>query len=219
MYKKYIKRVLDVVVSSCGLVVLGIPMLIVAVIIRFDLGSPVLFTQERIGKDEKPFTLYKFRSMRNAVDENGVPLPDNKRVTKFGMFIRKTSIDELPSLINILKGEMSVIGPRPLPTTYKEWFYEEERVRHTVRGGLTGLAQINGRNTSSWEERFKYDTEYVKDISWKNDFIIFLRTIGKVLGQTDIGERGKDAPMDFHVYRSGLTEKELIQRTAKEEDS
>ena len=136
-------------------------------------------------------------------------MPDEQRITSLGRIIRKLSIDELPSLINILKGDMSIVGPRPLPTNYLPWFKEEERIRHQVRGGLTGLAQINGRNTASWEERFRYDTEYVNNLTFMMDAQILFKTIKVVFEHKDIGARGVDAPPDFHVYRSGLTEQEL----------
>lgn len=210
MYAKFFKRVLDLALSAMALIVLCVPMLIVAICIRCDMGAPVIFRQKRIGKGEKPFMLLKFRSMRTAFDEYGVPLPDEQRITKLGRFIRKTSIDELPSLINILRGEMSIVGPRPLPMNYLEWFKEEERVRHSVRGGLTGLAQVNGRNTASWEERFCHDADYVSNITFGKDLKIILKTVKLVFARKDIGERGKDAPMDFHVYRSGKTERELV---------
>lgn len=212
MYRRYVKRLLDILLSAIALIVLSIPMGIVALVIRFDLGSPVIFHQERIGKDEKPFVLYKFRSMRTAFDQFGVPLPDEKRITSFGKIIRKLSLDELPSLINIVRGDMSIVGPRPLPTNYLPWFRNSERIRHTVRGGLTGLAQVNGRNTSSWEERFKYDVEYVENLSFLLDVKILLKTVKVVLMHKHIGARGVDAPPDFHVYRSGMTERELKER-------
>lgn len=184
-------------------------MMVFYILILISMGKPVIFKQERAGKNEKPFMLYKFRSMKNAFDEYGVPLPDSERITPLGSFIRRTSIDELPSLINIIKGDMSIVGPRPLPTTYLPYYTEEERIRHRMRGGLTGLAQVNGRGTLSWEEKFKYDIEYVSNVSLLMDIKIIMKTIAKVLGSADIGERGKDAPMDFHVYRSGKTEREL----------
>lgn len=212
MYAKFFKRLIDVILSFTALLLLCVPLLVVMLVIRITMGAPVLFIQKRIGKSEKPFNLYKLRSMKNAFDENGVPLPDTERVTGLGKFIRKTSIDELPSLVNILKGDMSIVGPRPLPMNYLPWFKEEERVRHAVRGGLTGLAQIHGRNTSSWETRFRYDAEYVNNITFWGDIKIIFDTIGLVLKKSDIGERGNDAPMDFHVYRSGLSELELLKR-------
>jgi len=212
MYKLFLKRFFDIVLSAITLVVIAIPMAVIAVAIRIDLGSPVIFRQQRIGKNEKPFMLLKFRSMRTAFDKYGVPLPDEQRLTLLGKTIRKLSLDELPSLINILKGDMSIVGPRPLPTNYLPWFKDDERIRHQVRGGLTGLAQVNGRNTSKWEERFKYDAEYVRNISFMIDLKIVLKTIKVVFEHKDIGARGVDAPPDFHVYRSGLSEQELVMR-------
>lgn len=209
MYKTFIKRLLDIILSAIGLLVLLIPMGVIAILVKRDLGSPIIFKQERIGKDEKPFMLLKFRSMKNAFDNDGIPLPDEKRITTLGRIIRKLSIDELPSLINILKGDMSIIGPRPLPTNYLPWFTDEERKRHQVRGGLTGLAQVNGRNTAAWEERFKYDAEYVDHLTFLLDLKIIIKTVKVVFEHKDIGARGVDAPPDFHVYRSGLSEKEL----------
>lgn len=217
MYAKYIKRPLDFLLALCGLLVLGIPMLILMFLVFLDMGSPVIFVQERIGKDEKPFSLYKLRSMKTAYDQYGVPLPDSKRITALGRVIRSCSLDELPSLVNILKGDMSIVGPRPLPSNYLPWFREEERVRHTVRGGLTGLAQIHGRNTASWEKRFRYDAEYVKKISFLGDVKIIMKTVGLVFKRSNIGVRGEDTPVDFHVYRSGLSERELLDlENAKE---
>lgn len=211
MYEKYIKRMLDFSIAVCALVVLLIPLLVLMLLIRMNMGAPVVFVQERIGKGEKPFKMYKLRSMKTAFDKYGVPLPDEQRITPLGKFIRKCSLDELVSLVNIIKGDMSIVGPRPLPTNYLPWFKEEERIRHTVRGGLTGLAQVHGRNTASWETRFKYDAQYVKNITFLGDVRIILDTVKVVLKRSDIGERGNDAPMDFHVYRSGMTERELLE--------
>lgn len=209
MYKRFVKRALDILLSLIALIVLAIPMGVVAILIKKDLGSPVIFRQERIGKGEKPFMLFKFRSMRTAFDEYGVPLPDEQRITPLGKMIRKLSIDELPSLVNIIKGDMSIVGPRPLPTNYLPWFKDGERIRHQVRGGLTGLAQINGRNTTRWEERFNYDIQYVNDLSFALDVKIMFKTIKVILEHKDIGARGVDAPPDFHVYRSGLSEQQI----------
>ena len=218
MYAKFLKRGLDFVLSLVGLILLAIPMGIIAILIKRDMGSPVLFRQERIGKGEKPFMLLKFRSMKNAFDAYGVPLPDEERITSLGRTIRKLSLDELPSLINILKGDMSIVGPRPLPTNYLPWFTEEERIRHRVRGGLTGLAQVNGRNTSSWEERFRYDAIYVNHLTFLTDLKIICKTVKVVFEHKDIGARGVDAPPDFHVYRSGLSEQELKIQEKKQNE-
>lgn len=211
MYRLFLKRLFDIVLSCIALIICVIPMGIIALLIRKDLGSPVIFRQERIGRNEQPFMLLKFRSMRTAFDADGVHLPDEQRITELGRSIRKLSIDEVPSLINILKGDMSIVGPRPLPTNYLPWFTDEERIRHQVRGGLTGLAQVNGRNTSKWEERFRHDKEYVENLSFALDLKIIIKTIKVVFEHKDIGSRGIDTPPDFHVYRSGLSEKELLK--------
>ena len=208
-YAKYLKRVLDIFFSTIALIVLGIPMLVVALIIRCTMGKPVLFKQKRIGKNEKRFVLLKYRSMKEANDEHGIPIPDSQRLTKFGKIIRKSSIDELPSLINIIKGDMSIVGPRPLPTVYLPWYTEEEKHRHDIRGGLTGLAQINGRNTASWEDRFAYDVKYVNEMSFALDAKIVFKTAFSVLQHKDVGVRGKGKVGDFDVERSGLSEVEL----------
>ena len=209
-YEICLKRPIDIVCSALALVILLPVFLVAAVAVRISLGSPVIFVQERLGKDEVPFNLLKFRSMKNAFDEYGVPLPDQQRITMTGKIIRKLSIDELPSLINILRGDMSIVGPRPLPTNYGPWFYKNERKRHSVKGGLTGLAQVNGRNAISWEKRFAYDIQYVDHITFLGDVKIIFKTIEKVMKRSDIGERGVNSPGDFHVYRSGMTEQELV---------
>lgn len=180
MYKNYIKRMLDFLLSLIALFILAMPLLIVALLIRIKLGAPIFFRQPRPGKDGKVFKIFKFRTMNNAKDKNGNLLPDNLRLTKFGRFIRSTSIDELPELINILKGDMSIVGPRPLLVEYLELYNEEQKHRHDVKPGLTGLAQVNGRNSITWEEKFKYDIEYVNNVSFINDCKIILKTIQKV---------------------------------------
>ena len=186
MYKNYIKRILDFLLSLIALFILAIPLLIVALLIRIKLGSPIFFRQSRPGKNGKIFKIFKFRTMNNAKDKNGYLLPDNLRLTKFGSFIRSTSIDELPELINILKGDMSIVGPRPLLVEYLALYNEEQKHRHDVRPGLTGLAQVNGRNCITWEEKFKYDVEYVNNVSFINDCKIILKTIQKVVQRDDI---------------------------------
>lgn len=177
MYKNYIKRFLDVFLSSFALIVLGIPMLIVALIIRITIGSPVLFGQKRIGKNDKEFKMLKFRSMTNERDENGIFLPDEQRITKFGSFIRKASIDELPSLFNIIKGDMSIIGPRPLPTRYLNRYTEKQRRRHEVRPGLSNPSTVNGRNDQTWEQQFEGDLWYVDNLSFFVDAKSVIDTI------------------------------------------
>ena len=186
MYAKYFKRVLDFLLSLIALIVLLPVLIIVAILVRVKLGSPVIFKQQRPGKNEKIFTLYKFRSMTDKRDENGNLLPDSERLTKFGKILRSTSLDELPELFNILKGDMSIVGPRPLLVEYLPYYTEEERHRHDVRPGLTGLAQIHGRNTTNWIDRFKYDNKYVKTISLKTDIEIIRKIIKKVLKKEDI---------------------------------
>ncbi len=180
-YQKFGKRYLDIVCSMMAVIVLGIPMLIVAILIRINLGSPVIFKQKRIGKDNKEFMLYKFRSMTDARDENGIYLPDEQRITKLGTFIRETSIDELPSLFNILRGEMSIIGPRPLPVRYGSRFTPEQLRRHEVKPGLSNPSTVNGRNLQSWEEQFVGDVWYVDNVSFSVDVKSVFDTIHVVL--------------------------------------
>ena len=180
----------------------------VALLIRFKLGSPVVFKQTRPGKNGKLFVIYKFRSMSNAKDENGKLLPDADRLTNFGRTLRNTSVDELPELLNIFKGDMSIVGHRPLAVSYLPYYSEEEKHRHDVRPGLTGLAQVNGRNALQWEERFKYDLEYVKNISFCLDVKIILMTVKKVLKRQDIVTRGEGVTMDFDVYRRAQLRKQ-----------
>lgn len=185
-YEKYIKRLLDIVLSGGALLVLSPVLLITALLVRVKLGSPVIFCQPRPGKDEKIFNLYKFRSMTDARDENGELLPDEIRLTKFGKLLRSTSLDELPELWNIFKGDMSIVGPRPLLVEYLPYYTEEEKLRHDVRPGLTGLAQVNGRNNLTWEQKFAYDLEYVNHLSLVNDVKIIIQTVKKVLVRADI---------------------------------
>lgn len=181
MYQKCFKRVLDVVLSGCALLVLWPVLLVVAALVRRKLGSPAIFCQERPGKDGKIFRLYKFRSMTDQRDEHGDLLPDEARLTPFGRLLRSTSLDELPELWNILRGDMSLVGPRPLLVKYLPLYNEAQRHRHDVRPGLTGLAQVSGRNAISWEEKFSYDIEYVQNLSFRNDLKIVFLTVKKVL--------------------------------------
>ena len=177
MYRKYLKRPLDFILSLLALIVLSPIMAVTAVLVRIKLGSPVLFKQDRPGLHEKIFTMYKFRTMTDQHDENGKLLPDSARLTKFGKFLRSTSLDELPELFNILRGDMSIIGPRPLLISYLPYYTEEEKHRHDVRPGLSGLAQINGRNAITWEEKFEYDLKYINDITFFNDAGIIWKTV------------------------------------------
>jgi len=207
MYKNGVKRIIDMALSLCGIIVLSPVYLVLWVLIRCKLGKPVLFTQERPGKKEKIFKLYKFRSMTDERDENGQLLPDEVRLTRFGKLLRSTSLDELPELFNILKGDMSLIGPRPLLVKYLPYYTEEERHRHDVRPGLTGLAQVNGRNALGWEERFAYDLEYVEKCSLLMDLKILGMTVGKVLKRTGTLSGADQTVADFDVYRKAGKEK------------
>ena len=211
MYKKFFKRFLDIIISLISLIILSPVMLIVAILVRIKLGSPIIFKQERPGKNEKIFKLYKFRSMSDKKDENGNLLPDTKRLTKFGKILRSTSLDELPELVNILKGDMSLIGPRPLAVSYLPYYNEKEKHRHDVRPGLTGLAQINGRNALNWEKRFEYDLEYVNNITFINDLKILFKTFFKVLKRENVVTRGTGKTIDFDEYRrNNLNESKKI---------
>ena len=177
MYQRYVKRLIDIICSLAAIIVFSWLYIIVAVLVRVKLGSPVIFKQERPGKNEKIFTLYKFRTMTDATDENGNLLSDDVRLTKFGRLLRKTSLDELPEAFNILMGDMSVVGPRPLLVKYLPRYTEKQRRRHEVRPGLSGLAQVKGRNAISWEERFELDVEYVDNISFIMDVSIIFKTV------------------------------------------
>lgn len=205
LYNRIIKRILDIICALLAMIVFCWLYAIVALLVRIKLGSPVVFEQQRPGKidkrtgKEKLFYLYKFRSMSNAKDENGELLPDAQRLTKFGRILRATSLDELPEAWNILNGDMSVIGPRPLAVQYLPYYNEEERRRHTVRPGLSGWAQVNGRTAVSWEQRFKYDVEYVENVSFLFDVKIVFETVKKVLKRSDIVEAGCQG--DFDKYR------------------
>lgn len=181
IYEKFFKRLIDIICSLITIILFWWLYLAIAVLVRIKLGTPVIFKQERPGKNEKIFKLYKFRTMTNEKDENGKLLPDMIRLTKFGKFLRSSSLDELPEIINILKGEMSLVGPRPLLVKYLPLYNEEQRRRHEVRPGLTGYAQVNGRNTMSWEERFEMDIKYVDNITFYGDIKILLDTILAVL--------------------------------------
>ena len=201
MYKNHIKRILDIFLSLCGILILSPVYLILWVLVRRKLGKPALFTQERPGRNEKIFRLYKFRSMTDERDENGLLLPDEVRLTRFGKILRSTSLDELPELFNILKGDMSLIGPRPLLVRYLPWYTERERHRHDVRPGLTGLAQVNGRNALGWEDRFAFDLEYVDNCSLFMDLKVLGMTVGKVLKRSGTLSGADQTVADFDEYR------------------
>ena len=198
MYKKYFKRAFDVVCALASIIVFSWLYIIVAVLVRVNLGSPVLFKQERPGKDEKIFNLYKFRTMTDKKDDNGNLLPDDVRLTKFGRLLRKTSLDELPEAFNILKGDMSVVGPRPLLVKYLPLYNQHQKRRHEVRPGLSGLAQVNGRNAISWEEKFDLDVEYVDNITFVGDVKIILKTVVSAFVKSEgISQEGQATMEEF----------------------
>ena len=199
--KKFMKRPMDFILSLIALIVLSPVLLMTALLVRIKLGSPIIFKQDRPGLNEKIFRLYKFRTMTNRKDEHGILLPDEIRLTKFGKFLRSTSLDELPSLVNIIKGDMSIVGPRPLAIQYLPYYDEIERQRHNVRPGLTGYSQVNGRNFVTWEQRFEHDNYYVNNLTSVLDLIIIMKTIKLVVSQKNIGVRGIDSPVDFDKYR------------------
>lgn len=196
IYQRYFKRPMDFILSLIALIILSPVFLVVALLVRINLGSPVIFKQQRPGLNEKIFTMYKFRTMTDERDENGELLPDAVRLTKFGKFLRSTSLDELPELFNILKGDMSIVGPRPLLVQYLPLYNEHQRRRHEVRPGLTGLAQVNGRNAISWEEKFDLDVEYVDNITFINDWKIIFSTLKKVVLREGINSETA-ATMEF----------------------
>lgn len=180
IYKRFLKRPMDIILSLMAIIVLSPVLIIVAILVRFKLGSPLLFKQKRPGLNEKIFTMYKFRTMTDEKDENGELLPDSVRLTKFGSMLRSTSLDELPELFNILKGDMSIVGPRPLLIQYLELYNDHQKRRHDVRPGLSGHAQVNGRNTISWEDKFNLDVDYVDNVTFIGDWKIIFLTIKKV---------------------------------------
>ena len=194
-YERFVKRPLDCFLASLALVVLSPIIGITAVLVRVKLGSPVLFTQERPGRGEKPFKIYKFRSMTDKRDENGDLLPDAERLTGFGKVLRSTSLDELPELYNIAKGDMAIVGPRPLLIQYLPYYRDEERERHAIRPGLTGYAQIHGRNYVMWDQRIKLDVEYAQKITFIGDLKIILQTVVKVIKRSDVAEK-RIPPLD-----------------------
>ncbi len=215
-YEKYIKRLFDIVVSAAAMILLCWLYVIVAVIVKANLGSPVIFVHERPGRidpktgKEKLFKLYKFRSMTNETDENGVLLPSKQRMTKFGRILRATSLDEIPELWNILKGDMSFVGPRPWNKKYLDYYTDEEHCRHLVRPGLTGLAQVNGRNVADWAQRFKHDLYYVENVSIGLDIKVLVQTVVKVFKHADIIEAGKQVV--FSDYRKQQWESGEVPR-------
>ena len=201
IYANYIKRIIDLVVTTIGLICISPIFLIVCVLVRIKLGSPIFFKQKRTGKDEKTFEMIKFRTMTDARDENGQLLPDTERFTKFGNFLRNSSLDELPELLNVIKGDMSLIGPRPLYPFYLPYYTEKESLRHSVRGGITGLAQVNGRALLRWNDRFEKDVEYISNITFWGDIKILWMTFYKVFKQDDIGIPSVTEEGGLHIVR------------------
>lgn len=203
---------MDIILSLCAIIVLSPVMLIIALLVRIKLGSPVIFKQKRPGLNEKIFTLYKFRTMTDKRDEKGELLPDAERLTKFGKMLRSTSLDELPELFNILKGDMSIIGPRPQLIYDMVFMTQEQRKRHSVRPGLSGLAQINGRNCIEWEDKIKYDLEYIEHITFLDDWKIILITILKVFRTESISYEGMVTAENYGDYllRTGKINKQYF---------
>lgn len=218
MYRKYVKRLLDIIMAAAGIIVLSPVMLVTAFLVRVKLGSPVIFKQKRPGKNEKIFEMYKFRSMTDERDQDGNLLPDEVRLTEFGKKLRATSLDELPELFNILKGDMSVVGPRPQLVRDMVFMSSKQRKRHTVLPGLTGLAQVNGRNNITWEEKFRWDLQYIRHISFREDIVIVIKTIGKVLKKDDVNTSGMETAEDFGEYllrKKQITDEEFDKRVNK----
>ncbi|WP_339068114.1 sugar transferase [Fusobacterium animalis] len=197
MYKSFIKRVVDIFLSVIFIVLFWWLYIIIAILVRIKLGSPVIFKQKRPGLNEKVFTMYKFRTMTDKKDINGNLLPDKDRLTKFGKFLRSTSLDEIPELLNVIRGEMSLVGPRPLLVEYLKKYSKEERKRHEVRPGITGWAQVNGRNNTTWDDRFKNDIYYVENISFLLDLKIIIKTILKVIKKSDINQSETETMKNF----------------------
>lgn len=197
-YEKFIKRPQDLILSLIALILLSPLLIIVAILVRTKLGSPVLFTQDRPGKNEKIFKMYKFRTMTDEKDENGRLLPDSIRLTKFGKLLRATSLDELPELWNIVRGDMAIIGPRPLLVQYLDLYNEHQKRRHEVRPGLSGYAQVNGRNAISWEDKFNFDVEYVDNVSFIRDWKIIFFTLKKVFVKEGISS---DTSVTMELFR------------------
>lgn len=215
MYRNFFKRLLDIIISGISLIILSPVLIILAILVRIKLGSPVFFKQERPGRNEKIFTLCKFRTMTDKRDENGELLPDSERLTAFGKMLRTTSLDELPELFNILKGDMSIIGPRPLLISYLPYYSECEKKRHSVRPGLTGLAQVSGRNFIDWDRRLEKDVEYVEHLSLGMDIKVLIMTVQTVFGQ--IFGRREEVAEDTNVVEGNFAQirKERLEKTGK----
>lgn len=207
IYRRFFKRPMDFVLSLIAIIFLSPTLLVVALLVRIKLGSPVLFKQKRPGLNEKIFTMYKFRSMTDERDESGELLTDEQRITKFGKLLRSTSLDELPGLLNIVKGDMSIVGPRPLLTRYLPYYTVEEKLRHSVRPGLTGLSQVNGRNLLEWDKRLVLDVQYAQNVTFLQDIRIIFLTVKKVVQRKDIVSGNqhvlKSLDVERKVYKHG----------------
>jgi len=209
-----IKRCFDIVVSLCALTILAIPMALIAILVRLSLGTPILFRQERIGLGGQPFHIVKFRTMLTATDANGDNLADEARLTAIGRILRSTSVDELPEIWNILRGDMSLVGPRPLLPEYLPYYLPEQMRRHEVRPGLTGLAQVNGRNNQSWDNRFRLDVEYVDTRSFIGDLLILLKTVLRVLTRQGVSAEGHETMPRFDdQVKAGLARGQMTKDT------
>ena len=212
IYARYGKRACDVVLSGGALVMLSPVLAVTAVLVRVKLGKPVIFCQERPGKNEKIFNMYKFRTMTNACDKDGNLLPDEKRLTPFGRLLRKTSLDELPELFNIFKGDMSIVGPRPLLCSYLPYYTEREKKRHSVMPGLTGLAQVNGRNMLAWDDRLELDAQYAERITFLGDMKIIICTVAKVFAREGIAVDTAVVEPNLAEEREARKQKEQVAR-------
>ena len=218
IYSIFFKRLLDLLISIFGLIVISPLFLVLCILVRAKLGSPIFFKQKRAGLDERIFEMIKFRTMTDERNENGELLPDVERFTKFGDFLRNSSLDELPELLNVIKGDMSLVGPRPLYPFYVPYYTEKESLRHSVRGGITGLAQVNGRALCRWNERFEYDFEYVKNITLFTDIKIIFLTIKKVLVKDDIGVPSVTDEGGLHIIREVQRSDRLFGEYIRESD-
>ena len=220
MYKHFFKRVFDFTVTLIGLICISPILLVLCIMVRIKLGSPIFFRQLRVGKNDKPFMMIKFRTMTDARDQAGNLLPDAERFSKFGNFLRNSSLDELPELINVLKGDMSLVGPRPLYPFYLPFYTKEESKRHSVRGGVTGLAQINGRALCRWKDRFAYDIKYVENVSFVGDMKILYHTFFKVATAEDIGIPSVTEEGGLHIIREVQQPEKLeyVRRIMREYD-
>lgn len=210
MYKNFIKRIIDYIIAFVALVVISPLFIIITVILLFTNNGKPFFIQKRVGKHEKEFGIIKFKTMADKYNEGGKRLPDNERITDVGRLLRRMSLDEIPQLINILSGKMSLIGPRPLPKKYLPYYTQEERIRHNVLPGITGLAQAEGRNKINWDRKLEYDIQYVNNISLFLDIKIFFKTIHNILSKNDVSSTGIDAPGNFDVYR--INKNKLLQK-------